>query len=95
MPERPWYNESKQAFSILVQSEAIMNRLLYLVSEMVADHAREKGMAHVRKKLPAAVWPFVPWKKLFWLLHPLKAFYAFLLVKSLHMTWKLAQKYFK
>lgn len=48
------------------------------------------------KRLPTKEgWqPLAPIRKLFWLCHPQKALYFFLLQQSLGVTWRVAKKYF-
>ncbi len=57
---------------------------------------KRENQHHPTKKLNDSFgWqPLAPIRKLFWLLHPQRAFSFFLLQQSLGVTYKLAKKFF-
>ncbi len=57
---------------------------------------KKEAQHHPTKQVesPMGWQPLAPIRKLFWLLHPQRALYFFLLQQSLGVTWSIAKKYF-
>lgn len=60
-------------------------------SQTVVSYGKNKA----RQKAGSVFWALSPIEKALWFIHPKRAVYAFILQKSLRITWSMAKKYMK